>query len=167
MNEVSRSLGANLSGASELERRSFYSGTTPAHIATRNGNVEMLRLLGELGANLNGAENDGRTPALLALEQENVELLRLLADLGAELSAEPVKTAQLTNLEMPDVFMMRALEKGHGEMVRLLFKLGVEVQLPMHRLSIDPLTPDPRSPDVFRTNSPSSIPNPSKLQKFD
>ena len=50
MNEVSRSLGANLSGASELERRSFYSGTTPAHIATRSGNVEMLRLLGELGA---------------------------------------------------------------------------------------------------------------------
>lgn len=42
--------------------------TTPVFIATRHGHIETARLLGELGADINIARNDGVTPVFMAVQ---------------------------------------------------------------------------------------------------
>ena len=60
-------------------------GASAVHIASAMGHVDVVRVLGELGADVNAATQDGSTPALVAVEAGDVEMVRVLGKLGANL----------------------------------------------------------------------------------
>ena len=67
------------------------NGSTPAHIAARQGHEGCLRVLHELGgdaaASLVAAAANGSTPAHVAARQGHAGCLRLLHELGGEAAA--------------------------------------------------------------------------------
>lgn len=65
-------------------------GKTPMHMAAMYGQTEALRVLHELGGNLNAQAPLGKTPAHVATSCNQVEVLRVLKELGADLNAQDV-----------------------------------------------------------------------------
>ena len=55
-------------------------GITPLHSAAYNGNIEILIVLFEAGANVKVMDDEGRTPADMAAEKGFPEIARILAD---------------------------------------------------------------------------------------
>ena len=51
------------------------NGATPAFIAAQNGHIDVLRVLKELGANLDTPMNDGATPAFIAAQNGHIRCL--------------------------------------------------------------------------------------------
>jgi ankyrin repeat protein len=62
-------------------------GCTLAHLAGQKEQVERLRLLQDLGVDLNADMKDGFTPAHAAAQNGQVDALRLLHHLGADMNA--------------------------------------------------------------------------------
>ena len=62
-------------------------GTQPLHEAARTGKVEVVKLLIDLGANVNNADSSGATPLLNAVEaRRGVEVVKLLLAAGAQVN---------------------------------------------------------------------------------
>ena len=60
------------------------TGTTPLHLAAKNGHLEVVRLLIEAGVDINKARtNDGATPLHIATQKGHVEVVSLLSEAGA------------------------------------------------------------------------------------
>jgi hypothetical protein len=89
-------------------------GQTPLHLAAKQGNSELMRLLLEQGALVDAAESAaGYTPLHTAATQGRADLCELLIRYGAE---PDVLTG---NLESP---LHLAIEKGHAGVVAVLLK---------------------------------------------
>ena len=93
-------------------------GRAPAHIAAMYGHIERLRVLSDLGADLNALDDIGNTPAHWAARQDQAEVLRVLSDLGADLNA-------LTEHGFTPADI--ALIEGHAEVLNVLFELGAKL----------------------------------------
>jgi ankyrin repeat protein len=117
--DVARSLieglGANVNQAGD-------KGVTPMLLAAQYGDVAMVHVLKELGAdvNQNQADAKGVTPLLWAAQNGDVAMARcLIKDLGADVS-KPAHH-DYTPLHV-------AAEKGHADLTRVLVKvLGADV----------------------------------------
>ena len=59
-------------------------GATALHIASRNGSVEIAKILIENGANVNVADNEGWTPIMRAALSKNPELIKIFLNVGAD-----------------------------------------------------------------------------------
>ena len=88
---------------------------------SRKGHVEVVRLLAELGANVETPDNDGATPAYIAAQKGHVEVVRVLAELGANVETP-------ANNGATPAFI--AAQHGHVDVVRLLAELGANVETP-------------------------------------
>jgi ankyrin repeat protein len=84
---------------------------TQLQLAVREGNMDILRLLVEHGADITTVDIDGFTPLHWAVREENVDLARLLVGHGADTTAEDIDG--LTPLQL-------AAEKESLDLVRLL-----------------------------------------------
>jgi ankyrin repeat protein len=60
-------------------------GATPAFVASELGHVEVIRVLGERGADLNQPTYDGVTPAQIARQNGHTAVLKALRELGADM----------------------------------------------------------------------------------
>ena len=80
-----------------------------------------MRLLAELGANIDTPNNNGATPAYIAVECDHAEVVRLLAELGANVNTP-------NNDGFTPVFI--AAQEGHVEVVRVLGSLKANVATP-------------------------------------
>ena len=81
--------------------------------AINSGNLEMVRVLLELGANPNTREN-AEYPIIYGAAQEgNTEVVRLLIDAGADVDGNAA--------------LWTAIDHGHTEVVRLLVEAGADV----------------------------------------
>ena len=67
---------------SEINKKN-YGGATALHLACRNGDVEIARILLENGAEINVADNEGWTPLMRAALASNSEIVELLLNRGA------------------------------------------------------------------------------------
>jgi uncharacterized protein len=85
-------------------------GLTPLIWASAVGNVELVRLFLESGAAVNQRGSDGMTALMLASANGFMEVVRALLLRGADVTAA---TSGLTARQL-------ALERGHGEIVKLL-----------------------------------------------
>ena len=53
--------------------------STPLHEASREGHVEVVRLLLEHGADLRARDRSGKTPSEVASQYERLEIVQLLS----------------------------------------------------------------------------------------
>ncbi|MBA4417418.1 MAG: hypothetical protein C0392_05870 [Syntrophus sp. (in: bacteria)] len=91
--EVKSILGARgtkpplISSNDEIKRRGM-SGDTPLSLAAKYGNLEIVTMLVEHGAEIDGGrENTGRTPLMEASGQGHVEVVKYLISKGADVNA--------------------------------------------------------------------------------
>ncbi|XP_015176425.1 PREDICTED: ankyrin repeat and death domain-containing protein 1A-like isoform X2 [Polistes dominula] len=60
-------------------------GQTPMHCACTEENLEAVKALIELGANVNAQDNDGNTPLHVATRMRQIEMVQLLLKVGANI----------------------------------------------------------------------------------
>lgn len=60
------------------------SDRTALHLATVNGNLKIIRILIEAGANVNAQDGDGKTPIIKAIECNHEDLVQFFLCVGAD-----------------------------------------------------------------------------------
>jgi YVTN family beta-propeller protein len=83
VDEVKRRLGRQ---ARRINDRRPSTGSTPLSDAAFRGNLEIVKLLLDRGANMNATNRDGNTPLITATFMCHAEVVRLLLDKGASTS---------------------------------------------------------------------------------
>jgi uncharacterized protein len=79
-----------------------------------------IRVLGELGADVNTPNKKGCTPVFGAAQEGHVEAIRVLCDLGADINT-PGKDGVTP--------VLAAAALGYGKVVKLLRKLGADLNV--------------------------------------
>ena len=136
----------------DVNSRGFDDKSTPLHLASGKGHVDVARLLVEHGAEVTVQDNDGSTPLHFAVWAGNLDVARLLVDHGADVTAQDVHgstplhravkegsvdLAQLLIQHIADVSaednhawtpLHRAVWKGSVDLVRLLLEHGADTR---------------------------------------
>jgi len=124
---------------------------TALHQAAKNGHADTVRVLVELGADVNVRDNDGWTALQRAAVQGHVDTVRVLVELGADVNITNGWAALHLAAAEQDADTMRVLvelgadvniwdhnwstalheaaEKGHADTVRVLVELGANVNI--------------------------------------
>ena len=89
----------------------FTKTSIPIHIATKKGNLNIIRFLLDNEACVDRIDNEGNTPLYYAIEEGNLELVRLLLEYGAEKDVNH--------------YFTEAVEKGASELVRIFIDNGI------------------------------------------
>ncbi|XP_035665705.1 death-associated protein kinase 1-like [Branchiostoma floridae] len=103
----------------EEELESVKNGETALHWASRNGNTEMVKLLVQLGTDVEAKDKDGETALHVASMKRNTEMVKLLVQLGANVEAKNMDGRTALHV---------ASGNGNTEMVKLLIQLGANVE---------------------------------------
>jgi len=101
-----------------VNSQSFDDASTPLHLTSRKGHVDVARMLVERGADVSAQAQDGRTPLHWASEWGHVDVARMLVERGADVSA------QAQDGRTP---LHWALEWGHVDVARMLVERGADV----------------------------------------
>ena len=101
----------------DVNSPSFYDESTPLNLASRNGHVEVVRLLVEHGADATTQDELGWTPLHWASAAGSVEVTRILIENGADVTAQDEDG--LTPLH-------RASKSGCVDLARLLVEHGAD-----------------------------------------
>jgi ankyrin repeat protein len=99
----------------DLNARGFFDDVTPLHLASRDGHVEVARLLLEHGADVDSRDISKWTPLRHALDKRHVEVARVLIEKGADVGAQGVDEW------MP---LHWASRHGKAELVQVLLEHG-------------------------------------------
>ena len=137
----------------DLNARGFFDDVTPLHLASRDGNVEVARVLLKHGADVNARDISKWTPLRHALDKGHVEVARVLIEKGADVGAQGVDdwmplhwASRHGQAELAQVLLehgadqdakdihgwtpwRRALDEGHVEVVRVLSQHNPAVSL--------------------------------------
>jgi ankyrin repeat protein len=113
-------------------------GNSALRFAVSKGNVEMVKLLLEKGANVNGETVDGTSPLLLAIHYGHVEVVKVLLAYRARYGRSVLRWAALSgHVEILKLFLEKGaivdgkdpwllnivVRKGDVEMVRLMLDM--------------------------------------------
>ena len=71
----------------EIDEHQDIKGNTAVHRTARDGNVTMLKIILDAGADINARNKIGATPAMLAASRGHLEVLDLLLEYGADMDA--------------------------------------------------------------------------------
>ncbi len=101
------------------------SGKTMLHLATQSGNLEIVKLLTDSGANINAKDKLGRTPLLTLGGEDEIEtekILRFLIEKGADVNIQ-------NKDEDNQTLLMSACDNDKLEIVKLLLEAGANPNL--------------------------------------
>ena len=101
-----------------VNSQSFDDASTPLHLTSRKGHVDVARMLVERGTDVSAQAEHGRTPLHWALRDGHVGVARMLVGRGAEVSA------QAEDGRTP---LHWALSRGHVDVARMLVARGADV----------------------------------------
>jgi len=104
-----------LGGADVNRVRELDGPQTPCLTAAESGLSDILRVLIELGADVNKADEDGRTPCYVAAEEGHSDTLRVLIEAGADVN-------KATRRGRTPCY--RAAMDGNIDALRVLIELG-------------------------------------------
>jgi ankyrin repeat protein len=116
LHDVVRSLA--IEHPEDVNSPSFDEGSTPLHLASKQGHLETARLLVEHGADARAQTESGETPLHWVSYRGHVELARLLVEHGADVAA------QTKSGETP---LHGVTYEGHVEVARLLIEHGADL----------------------------------------
>ncbi|XP_063405743.1 serine/threonine-protein phosphatase 6 regulatory ankyrin repeat subunit C-like [Mytilus trossulus] len=101
------------------------NGWSALHIACNNGNTEVVKLLVDAGMNIKGSSNARRTPLFLACENGHYDTVKYLLCLNGKTSNDRVDAT--IKDEGGSEVLHAACSKGHTEIVKLLFDVGMHI----------------------------------------
>ena len=107
-----------LLGAEAVNAPDKTLGRTPIFGAVQGGQSAAVRVLCELGADVNAKDNKGFTPVLFASQERFVEAIRVLVEFGADVNIQDIEGFT------PVYF---AASKGFVEVIRVLVEFGADV----------------------------------------
>lgn len=87
-------------------------------LASKNGNVKIVKLLIDFGADINNRDTDGGTALIHAASNGNIEVEKVLLEAGADINAEDFNFGNA---------LTAALVKGYINDVKLLISQGANV----------------------------------------
>ncbi|MET0617616.1 MAG: ankyrin repeat domain-containing protein [Luteibacter sp.] len=104
----------------------------PMTMAVRNGDLEVVRTLLDLGVSVNGSAADPWSPLEMAVHNNNVALARLFIERGTDVNA--IGKAGYTPL-----LLAASIDFGDTEMMELLLEAGarVDIRNPAGRTALD------------------------------
>ena len=102
----------------DVNCQSVDDGSSPLHLASRMGHVDLARMLIEHGADVSAQNEDGWTALHLASGNGNVDLAQMLIERGADVSAQNEDRSTALHL---------ALENGNVGLARMLIECGADV----------------------------------------
>ena len=62
------------------------NGTTPMVIASKHGHTETVKLLAQLGANIETPNENGTTPVFISAQEGHTETVKALVETGADVN---------------------------------------------------------------------------------
>ena len=120
-----------------MKREILLVGHASLHWAAIEGHEETVRVLVELGANIEARDTTtGSTPLHLAAIEGHEETVRALVELGANIEARDTKGQQVKDMKKPyaslqignaHLYIGQPLG-GHEETVRVLVELGANIE---------------------------------------
>lgn len=81
------SLGVNVDVRSECK---FGKGATPLRYAAQKGNIQLVKLYLEKGANIDAMDEDGNTPFLMAVSRGRFEVVKIFLEHGVKIFENPL-----------------------------------------------------------------------------
>ena len=106
-----------LTNGSKVNSKNELHSDTPLHFAVRNGDIKIVKVLLDRGADIDGV-NWNITPLHIAVESKNVEIIELLLNHGACVNTRH------SNSSTP---LVLAAEEGSEKIVKLLLRHGADV----------------------------------------
>ena len=104
----------------DVNSQGFDNSSTPLHLASRKGHVDVARMLVGLGADMSVQDKDGRTPLHLASSRDRVDVARMLVESGADVSAQDKDGSTPLHL---------ASSRDRVDVARMLVELGADLSV--------------------------------------
>ena len=101
----------------DVNSQSFDDASTPLHLTSRQGHVDVARMLVERGADVSAQAEDGWTPLHWASSRGHVDVARMFVERGADVSAQA--EGGWTPLQL-------ASSRGHVDVARMLVERGAD-----------------------------------------
>ena len=96
-------------------------GEASLHIATKEGNIDIVKLLLKLGKDINGRNTANQTPLVSGASNRNLDVVRLLIERGAEVDSRDIfgwtplhYTSQDGHVEVSRVLTSTDRSRDHG-----------------------------------------------------
>ncbi|XP_005098229.2 M-phase phosphoprotein 8 [Aplysia californica] len=119
------------------------NGVTLLMKAVQKGNLAVVEMLLENGANVNAQQVSGMTALMMAAEQNGVCLVTLLLKHGANSSLYTVGS------DCAETALMKAIKRQHREVVNLMLRVGVNISAPScNSISALQLAIERRNPQI-------------------
>ncbi len=98
----------------------------PLHIAAKNGQAEVTKILIQAGADINGKDS-GMSPLYIAAKKGHVEVVRTLLESNADIEAKN-RDGNFDHFDLYRTALHAAAEGCHGEIIEMLIKANANIE---------------------------------------